>query len=269
MRPLGPPRPAPTVAPRWQRALLDRIPWGLRRFFDPHHYPRHRFVRAAAARVRPGEVVVDAGAGECPFRPLFAHAHYVALDSTIGDSSWDYSRVTIVGDLMSPPLRPGSVHHALCNDVLEHVPDPQRLIDALFAMLAPGGSLFLSAPQGWGEHQMPHDYFRFTSQGLRVLFGRAGFRVVSITPLGGFFYYLANRIQMVPLVLFGQRSRPVRLALLPLEVLAHLFCGVLLPVVLMPLDALDRDKHTTLTYACHAVKPANSAAPTLPKRAAP
>jgi SAM-dependent methyltransferase len=243
------------VAAGWQRRLLRRIPWGVRRFFDPHHYPRYQFVRVAAAEVRAGETVVDAGAGEAPFRALFDHARYVALDNMVGDAAWDYSRVSVVGDLLALPLRPGTVSHVLCNDVLEHIPNPQGLIDEIFRVLAPGGGLFLSAPQGWGEHQLPHDYFRFTSRGLTLLFERAGFEVRSIRPLGGFFYYLANRIQMAPLVLFGQRAPWARILLLPLEVLAHLVCGILLPLLLMPLDALDHDKLTTLTYACRVVKP--------------
>jgi SAM-dependent methyltransferase len=247
------------VAPRWQRKLLRKIPWSVRRFFDPHHFPRYRFVCDAARHVTAGARVVDAGAGECPYRDLFGHANYLPLDNALGDPSWDYSRIAVVGDLLAPPFRPHSVDYVVCNDVLEHVPDPQRMIDALFGILRPGGMLFLSAPQGWGEHQRPHDYFRFTSGGLRLLLERAGFRVESIRPLGGFFYYLANRLQMVPLILFGQRRGAWRIALLPFEFLAHLVFGLLLPLVLLPLDRFDREKLTTLTYGCIAVKPARPA----------
>jgi len=243
------------VAPPWQLSVLRKVPWGVRRFFDPHHFPRYRFVRDASRRVAVGTSVVDAGAGECMFRDLFSHARYLPLDSKVGNASWNYGRLAVVGDVLAPPFRPGSVDYVLCTDVLEHVPDPQRMIDCLFAVLRPGGTLFLSAPQGWGEHQLPHDYFRFTSSGLRLLLERAGFRVESIQPLGGFFYYLANRLQMVPLVVFGQRGRLLRFALFPFELLAHAVFGVVLPLLLLPLDRLDRQKLTTLTYGCVAVKP--------------
>lgn len=243
------------VAPDWQRAMLRRVPWGIRRFFDPHHFPRYVFVGDAARRIPRGSRVVDAGAGECPFGELFAHARYLPLDNKVGNAAWDYGRVAVVGDLLAPPFRAGSIDYVLSNDVLEHVPDPQHMIDAMFAMLRPGGTLFLSAPQGWGEHQLPHDYFRFTSSGLRLLLERAGFQVESIRPLGGFFYYLANRLQMLPLVVFGQRRGVVRAVLLPFELLAYAVFGVAIPVLLLPFDRLDRHKHTTLTYGCIAVKP--------------
>ena len=194
------------VAPPWQLSVLRKVPWGVRRFFDPHHFPRYRFVRDASRRVAVGTSVVDAGAGECMFRDLFSHARYLPLDSKVGNASWNYGRLAVVGDVLAPPFRPGSVDYVLCTDVLEHVPDPQRMIDCLFAVLRPGGTLFLSAPQGWGEHQLPHDYFRFTSSGLRLLLERAGFRVESIQPLGGFFYYSRTACRWCPLSSSGSAA---------------------------------------------------------------
>src|SRR5262249_10319659 len=146
--------------------------------------------------------------------------------------------------------------HVLCNDVLEHVPDPAGLLVALYTVLKPGGNLFLSAPQGWGQHQTPNDYFRFTSYALRMLFERAGFEVQYVRPLGGFFYYLANRIQMLPIMLFPPARRPwIEWARLPLKALALGAFGVVIPMMLMPLDRLDADKNTTLPYACWCRKP--------------
>lgn len=243
------------VAPRWQRVALDRIPWAIRRWFDPHHYPRYRFVCEAAGHVRAGDLVLDAGAGESPFKSLFAHARYVGVDNRCGDAEWDYSKLDLVSDLFQLGVRPGSIDHVLCNDVLEHVAEPGALLVTLREVLKPGGNLFLSAPQGWGQHQNPHDYFRFTSHALRMLFDRAGFDVQYIQPLGGFFYYLANRIQMLPIMLFPPAPRWVEWLCLPLKVVASVLFGVMIPAILMRLDGLDRDRNTTLTYACWCRKP--------------
>jgi SAM-dependent methyltransferase len=58
----------------------------------------------------------------------------------------------------------------LCTGLLEHVPDPQRLIDELRRILKPGGKLIISASAVFSIHEGPHDYFHFTPFSFRQLF---------------------------------------------------------------------------------------------------
>jgi SAM-dependent methyltransferase len=57
-----------------------------------------------------------------------------------------------------------------CIGLLEHVPDPQRLIDDLHRILKPGGKLILHASSVFSFHEGPHDYFHFTQFSVRLLF---------------------------------------------------------------------------------------------------
>src|SRR5437667_9735527 len=54
----------------------------------------------------------------------------------------------------------------ICAEVLEHVPDPQRLFSEVHRVLRPGGHLVLTTPQPWGLHEEPHDYFQDAKYGL-------------------------------------------------------------------------------------------------------
>jgi SAM-dependent methyltransferase len=58
----------------------------------------------------------------------------------------------------------------LCTGLLEHVPDPQRLIHDLHRILKPGGELILSASAVFSIHEGPNDFFHFTPFSLRHLF---------------------------------------------------------------------------------------------------
>lgn len=58
----------------------------------------------------------------------------------------------------------------LCTGLLEHVPDPQRLIDEFRRILKPGGKLIISASAAFSIHEGPHDYFHFTPFSFRLLF---------------------------------------------------------------------------------------------------
>jgi SAM-dependent methyltransferase len=58
----------------------------------------------------------------------------------------------------------------LCTGLVEHVPDPQRLIDDLHRILKPGGKLIISASAVFSIHEGPNDYFHFTPFSFRRLF---------------------------------------------------------------------------------------------------
>lgn len=67
----------------------------------------------------------------------------------------------------------------LCTGLLEHVPDPQRLVDELHRILRPGGVLIISASSAFSVHEGPEDYFHFTPFSFRLLFRNwSGFRVL-------------------------------------------------------------------------------------------
>lgn len=58
----------------------------------------------------------------------------------------------------------------LCTGLLEHVPDPQRLINEFKRILKPGGKLIISASAVFSFHEGPDNFFHFTPYGFEVLF---------------------------------------------------------------------------------------------------
>lgn len=66
----------------------------------------------------------------------------------------------------------------VCNEVLEHVPDPFAATRSLFTLLKPGGHVFFTAPGPACRHHFVHDYFRYTIGGARSIFSSAGFEVL-------------------------------------------------------------------------------------------
>jgi SAM-dependent methyltransferase len=119
-----------------------------------------RFVEAHASTGR----TLDIGAQNGPYAAFFPNR--LALDIRPGRG------VQVLGDAQALGLRDSAFEVVLCTEVLEHLPEPQRAIDEVFRVLAPGGTLLLTTRFLFPIHDAPHDYFRFTKYGLRHLLRR-------------------------------------------------------------------------------------------------
>jgi len=155
------------------------------------------FVRRAASLAPSGARVLDAGAGECIYRPLFEGRRYVSTDRGVGDSAWDYGQLDARSDLERMPFRDGAFDVVLCTETLEHVARPARVLSELRRVLRPGGMLALSVPFLHPVHQAPHDYYRYTPFGLRHLLAEAGFDRVDVRASGGYFTHLCDQLSDV------------------------------------------------------------------------
>lgn len=218
-----------------------------------------RFVERTARDVPAGQRLLDAGAGEARYRPLFERVRYVALDDGRGDPRWDYTRLDVAGDLMRLPFRNGAFDAVLCTETLEHLRDPTDFLAEVARVLRPGGRLYMTAPQSFKEHQQPHDYFRYTRYGLRLLLERAGLAPVSVEPEGGYFAFLGDKIQPAHRYLFHkQRALVWKVLFLILHPFSMLFFTVLAPALCIALDPLDRKRIHTTGYLVVAEVPAES-----------
>ena len=200
-----------------------------------------------ATDVEDGAIVLDIGAGEATLRDRFPRARYIAVDRGIGHTGWDYSALDAVGDALAIPLGPGTCDLVVSKQVLEHMREPLHALDEIRRVLKPGGRVLLSTNQQWPQHQQPHDFFRFTSFGLRYIFEQAGLQVERIEPMGGAFSVaLFGLSQTLAPHIWSRGARGHRIAAVVLRPVGWLM-RLLMPLV-SALDRLDRTKDNTLGY---------------------
>lgn len=89
----------------------------------------------------------------------------------------------VIGSLDQLPFRDESFDTILCNAVLEHVSHPQRVVGELARVLKQGGHAVLTVPFLQPYHECPHDFTRYTVEGLTALGQGAGLRVVVVNPV--------------------------------------------------------------------------------------
>jgi SAM-dependent methyltransferase len=91
-------------------------------------------------------------------------------------------------DLCAPLEGRGSFDVVICEQVLEHVPDPFAAARNLRGLCAPGGHVVVSTPFLVRVHELPEyrmgDYWRFTPRGLRTLLESAGLEVQTVGAWG-------------------------------------------------------------------------------------
>ena len=152
------------------RYYENLMPVFLKKMIDPDSFRIKSFVKAAIQATTAGDRILDAGAGECRNRELIENQTYIALDAACGDQSWNYSGLDAIANLEKVPFKPNSFDLVICTQVLEHVREPQIVLNEFFRIAKEGGSIYISAPQGWGVHQAPYDFFRYTHESIEKIF---------------------------------------------------------------------------------------------------
>ncbi|MCB9396828.1 MAG: methyltransferase domain-containing protein [Acidobacteria bacterium] len=82
----------------------------------------------------------------------------------------DFPGVDVVADGQRLPFADQSLAGVVCEVVLEHVEQANRLIGEVFRVLQPGGSVFMIVPFLFPYHGHPSDYRRWSAEGLKADF---------------------------------------------------------------------------------------------------
>jgi SAM-dependent methyltransferase len=89
-------------------------------------------------------------------------ARIIALDIGVGPN------IALAGDAALLPFIDAIFDSVVLQAVLEHVPEPERVIAESLRVLKPGGHIYVEMPFLQGFHADPHDYQRYTLEGLRL-----------------------------------------------------------------------------------------------------
>lgn len=80
-----------------------------------------------------------------------------------------FPNVDIVADIASVPLENQSADLVILDSVIEHVPDPARVVSEARRLLKSGGRLFINCPFIFPYHGYPNHFQNFTRDGLQHL----------------------------------------------------------------------------------------------------
>ena len=158
-----------------------------------------RSLRAVAPRAR-GRLL-DVGCGDKPYEEWFRPfvSAYIGIEhgatfAATAAGTGTGGRPDVVYGAGPLPFKDGSFDTVLSVQVLEHTPRPGALMAEMSRVLAPDGVLILTAPFQFRLHEQPHDYFRYSSHGLRQLCSEVGLEVIQVEPQGSLWSVLGHKL---------------------------------------------------------------------------
>jgi SAM-dependent methyltransferase len=148
-------------------------------FLNPFYIARKALfnsVRALAPSLK-GKLL-DVGCGSKPYRNLFTVDEYIGMEIESTQYKETKTDIDVFYDGNTFPFPDSTFDSILCNQVLEHVFNPEHFLNEIQRVLKPGGQILLTVPFVWDEHEQPWDYARYSSFALKHLFEQHGFEML-------------------------------------------------------------------------------------------
>lgn len=176
--------------------------------------------------------LLDFGCGSKPYKALFTVSEYVGTDIEVSGHDHRHEAIDVYYDGKTLPFADESFDSVFSSEVFEHVFNLSQILGELRRVLKPGGHMLLTVPFVWDEHEIPYDFARYTSFGLKHILQEKGFVVVQEKKTTS---YVSTLCQMWAAYVYQHifpKHKILRIALTPLFITPITLCGLLLSVIL-------------------------------------
>jgi SAM-dependent methyltransferase len=147
---------------------------------DPGYLTRNRLLKGIARHtpMMSGRLM-DFGCGSKPYRSLFQVGEYIGLDFENPGHPHKNEQIDVFYDGKRIPFGDANFDGVFSSEVFEHVFNLPEVLQEINRVLKPGGLLLVTCPFAICEHEVPNDFARYSSYGLKYLLSQHGFEMVS------------------------------------------------------------------------------------------
>ncbi len=103
-------------------------------------------------------------------RGIFTGSDYTGIDMADGPGVDKVLDLTDEFSVIDQTLEGKKFGTIFCLSTLEHCNNPFKMAENISKLMNKGGNLVISVPFAWKIHGYPNDYWRFTPEGIKVLF---------------------------------------------------------------------------------------------------
>ena len=219
-------------------------------FINPFYISRRallRGIRQHSENIVSGRLL-DVGCGSKPYRDLFSVDEYIGLDIETSGHDHSSSKVDIFYDGVTIPFNNNHFDHVFSSEVFEHVFNLDILLSEINRVTRKGGSLLITLPFCWDEHEIPYDFARYTSFGIQSILERHGYKVISSLKTTSYIETIFQMLAAYVSQCILPKNRYARVVLTPIFVSPWIIIGLALSKI------LPDNEHFYLNNAVYCIK---------------
>ncbi|MDR1764355.1 MAG: class I SAM-dependent methyltransferase [Dysgonamonadaceae bacterium] len=150
-------------------------------FINPNYFSRKgllKYVKFEAPLLK-GRLL-DFGCGRKPYRSLFDVEEYVGVDIEVSGHEQSDISADVFYDGHHLPFDNQSFDCIFASEVFEHLFNLDEILDELNRVLKDDGRMLVTIPFAGNEHEIPYDFGRYTSYGIRKIMEKHGFTIMRL-----------------------------------------------------------------------------------------
>ena len=145
----------------------------------PAYLTRNRLLNAIAMYAAKLEgIMLDFGCGSKPYKSLFNVEKYIGVDFENPGHPHINEQIDVFYDGKNIPFEDEYFDAVFSSEVFEHVFNLDEILRELNRVVKPKGLMLITCPFAICEHEVPHDFARYSSYGIKYLLEKNGFQIL-------------------------------------------------------------------------------------------
>ena len=149
------------------------------RINHPHYLTRNRLLKAIKKNTTElTGTIMDFGCGSKPYKNLFQFEKYLGVDFNNPGHPHLNEEIDVFYDGLYLPFPNDHFDSVFSSEVFEHIFNLPEVLKELNRVVKPGGKILITCPFVICEHEVPNDFARYTSFGIKSILEKNGFEVL-------------------------------------------------------------------------------------------
>lgn len=156
-------------------------------FFNPFYFSRKSLYKSIShLSFNLKGSLLDFGCGAKPYKNLFNSGAYIGVDIENEAHPHSGEKIDVYFNGQDLPFKDNSFDSIFSSEVFEHVKDFDACISETLRVAKSDARFLFTIPFVWDEHEVPYDFRRFTSFGIKEALEKRGFEIIAYEKSGSF-----------------------------------------------------------------------------------